>query len=289
MKSALTYTGIESLSHWSQILTGDELKHIQNQIISHRLKLSFGHHLIKLGHLSSALDTSSCLIKHQVNVAPSPAVPELNIANKNIAGTNKPDANPINLFSEFDELALATNSVDLVLMNHELEFSNDPHQVLREVHRVLMPSGDLVLSVFNPFSLFMLSKIWPFKTKSPLWQARMFSIGRIKDWLDLLGFEIIEQEYCCYSSLFFNNKELKNTELKNKELNNKESNKSATNWLQQVLKKYLPQIGSVCIITAKKREWPLTPIRSRNSFKSAFQPAVSRASSQSAKVENSDG
>ncbi|GHB61415.1 SAM-dependent methyltransferase [Psychrosphaera saromensis] len=273
MKSALTYTGIESLSHWSQILTGDELKHIQNQIISHRLKLSFGHHLIKLGHLSSALDTSSCLIKHQVNVAPSPAVLDLNIAN-----TNKADANPINLFSEFDELALATNSVDLVLMNHELEFSNDPHQVLREVHRVLMPGGDLVLSVFNPFSLFMLSKIWPFKTKSSLWQARMFSIGRIKDWLDLLGFEIIEQEYCCYSTLF----------LKNKELNKEAANKSFSNWLQLGFKKYLPKFGSVCIITAKKREWPLTPIRSRNSFKSAFQPAVSRASSQSAKVKNSD-
>jgi len=269
MKPALTYTGAESLTHWSQILTGKELKHIQNEIISHRLKLSFGHHLIKLGHLSSALDTNSCLIKHQVNVAP------------NHVSTTTECSHSINLLSEFDQLALATNSVDLVLMNHELEFACDPHQVLREIHRVLMPNGNLVLSVFNPFSLFIFSKLWPFKTKSPLWQARLFSIGRIKDWLELLGFEITEQEYCCYSTL------LSNKGISNKAYSNKGSwNKSASNWLQVILKKYLPKIGSVCVITAKKREWPLTPIRSKRSFKSAFQPAVSRTSSNPSKVKN---
>lgn len=274
MKSALTYIGTESLSHWSQILTGEELKHIQNEIIRHKLKLSFGHHLVKLGHLSSALDTSSCLIKHQVNVAPN------NLTTK-IASSNE-----INLLSEFDQLALANNSVDLVLMNHELEFAYDPHQVLREIHRVLMPNGNLVLSVFNPFSLFVLSKLWPFKSKSPLWQARLFSISRIKDWLELLGFEITEQDYCCYSTLL-SSKESLNQEVSNNDASNKKSiNKNGKNYMQVLLKKYLPNLGSVCIITAKKREWPLTPIRSKHSFKSTFQPAVSRTSSNPSKVKN---
>lgn len=274
MKSALTYIGTESLSHWSQILTGEELKHIQNEIIRHRLKLSFGHHLVKLGHLSSELDTNSCLIKHQVNVAP------------NHLSTTAVGSHEINLLSEFDQLALATNSIDLVLMNHELEFACDPHQVLREIHRVLMPNGNLVLSVFNPFSLFILSKLWPFKTQSPLWQARLFSISRIKDWLELLGFEITEQEYCCYSTLL-SNKTFLNQDLSNSQTSNKGVlNKNVSNWLQVVLKKYLPKIGSVCVITAKKREWPLTPIRSKRRFNSAFQPAVSRTSSNPSKVKN---
>jgi ubiquinone/menaquinone biosynthesis C-methylase UbiE len=249
MKPALTYNWTESLSRWDQIFTGEELKHIQNEIISDRLKLSYGHYLIKLGHLSSTLDTQSCLIKHQINIAS-------NIVKPNVVG----------LIAEYDELPLLTNSVDIVLMNHELEFSSDPHQVLREIHRVLMPSGNLVLSVFNPISLFMLHKIWPFKSESPLWRARMFSIARIKDWLILLGFEIIEQEYCCYSSLL--------------------TKQQSDNWLQKKLKKYLPKIGSICIITAKKREWPLTPIRSNVKFKSSFQPVVSRASSRATKANN---
>lgn len=248
MKPALTYTWTESLSQWEQILTGEELKHIQNDIIRRKLKLSFGHHLVKLGHLSSALDTKPCLIKHQINVAPTEVKP-----------------NVLGLISEFDQLSFLSNSIDIVLMNHELEFASDPHQVLREIHRVLMPNGNLVLSVFNPFSLFIFSKIWPFKTQSPIWNARLFSIARIKDWLVLLGFEIIEQEYCCYTSLM--------------------SKTQTDNFLQKTIKKYLPKIGSVCVITARKREWPLTPIRARVRFNTAFQPVVSRASSNSAKVK----
>ena len=243
MKPALTYNWTESLSRWEQIFTGEELKHIQNEIISRRLKLSYGHFLIKIGHLSSTLDTQSCLIKHQVNVASDLVTPSV-----------------IGLLAQYDELPLLSNSVDSVLMTHELEFANDPHQVLREVHRVLLPNGNLVLSVFNPISLFMLHKIWPFKIESPLWRVRMFSIARIKDWLDLLGFEIIEQDYCCYSSLLTKQK--------------------SGNWMQTKLKKYLPKIGSVCIITAKKREWPLTPIRSKIKFKPSFQPVVTRLSSR---------
>ncbi|MBU2918986.1 class I SAM-dependent methyltransferase [Psychrosphaera sp. F3M07] len=249
MKPALTYTWTESLSQWEQIPTGKELKHIQNDIIRRRLKLSFGHHLVKLGHLTNALDTKSCLIKHQINLAPSFVKPHL-----------------LGVFAEFDQLPFLSNSVDVVLMNHELEFASDPHQVLREIHRVLMPNGNLVMSVFNPFSLFIVNKLWPFKTQSPLWNARLFSIPRIKDWLVLLGFEIIEQEYCCYSTFL--------------------SKKDTENWLQKLIRKYLPKVGSVCIITAKKREWPLTPIRSKVRFNTTFQPVVSRASSNSsAKVK----
>jgi len=254
MKPALTYNWTESLSKWTQILNGEELKHIQNEIISRRLKLSFGHHLIKLGYLSSALDTQSCLIKHQINIAPSED-------NSSLAGTSA-----IGLIAEYDQLPLLTNSVDSVVMNHELEFASDPHQVLREIHRVLMPNGNLVLSVFNPISLFTLHKIWPFKVESPLWRARMFSIARIKDWLILLGFEVVEQNYCCYSSLL--------------------SKQQSNNWLQKKLQKYLPKTGSICIITAKKREWPLTPIRSKMSFKSSFQPVISRASSNANQADS---
>lgn len=273
MKPALTYNWTESLSRWSQIPNGEELKHIQNEIISRRLKLSFGHHLMNLGYLAGALDTQACLIKHEINIAHNSI--NTHTADLHTADLHKKDtndelgSNTIGLIAEYDQLPIFTNSVDAVVMNHELEFASDPHQVLREIHRVLMPNGNLVLSVFNPVSLFLFDKIWPFKVESPLWHARMFSIARIKDWLVLLGFEIVEQDYCCYSSLL-------------------STKKQADNWMQTALKTYLPKVGSVCIITAKKREWPLTPIRPKIKFKSSFQPVVSRVSSRSNQAKSSD-
>jgi hypothetical protein len=39
------------------------------------------------------------------------------------------------------ELPIASNSVDLVVLPHVLEFSAEPHRILREAERVLMPAG----------------------------------------------------------------------------------------------------------------------------------------------------
>jgi SAM-dependent methyltransferase len=52
-----------------------------------------------------------------------------------------------------DFLPIETNSIDLVLMPHVLEFSVNPHQILREVQRVLMPEGHVIVSGFNPHSV----------------------------------------------------------------------------------------------------------------------------------------
>src|SRR5688500_86426 len=50
-------------------------------------------------------------------------------------------------------LPIETNSIDLVLLPHVLEFSANPHQILREVQRVLMPEGQVMVCGFNPRSL----------------------------------------------------------------------------------------------------------------------------------------
>ena len=49
----------------------------------------------------------------------------------------------------YEELPFATHSIDLVVMPHILEFTEDPHQVLREVERVLVPEGHVVITGFN--------------------------------------------------------------------------------------------------------------------------------------------
>ncbi len=44
------------------------------------------------------------------------------------------------------------DSIDLVFLPHTLEFSADPHQVLRETERVLIPEGRVIILGFNPLS-----------------------------------------------------------------------------------------------------------------------------------------
>ncbi len=101
------------------------------------------------------------------------------------------------LAADLAQLPLATSSIDLVLMPHVLEFARDPHQILREVERVLMPEGQVVICGFNPFSLWGLRRRFP--ASGIPWRGRYLSLPRIKDWLALLGFEANRGCFGCYA------------------------------------------------------------------------------------------
>jgi SAM-dependent methyltransferase len=121
--------------------------------------------------------------------------------------------------AEAPRVALVTNaaalpfpeaSLDLVVLPHTLELSADPHHVLREVERVLVPEGRVVVAGFNPNSF------WGFRQSRArlLGRVGVSSMGlselylpeagdfigpwRLRDWFRLLGFEIESQLFGCY-------------------------------------------------------------------------------------------
>lgn len=94
-------------------------------------------------------------------------------------------------------LPFAENSMDLVLLPHALEFSDDPHALLREVYRVIRPEGHLVLSGFNPFSLWGAKRYFGREQTAP-WIGNFIALYRLKDWLTLLGFDVIGGRLNCY-------------------------------------------------------------------------------------------
>ena len=104
------------------------------------------------------------------------------------------------LVTSYEALPFASQALDLIVMPHVLEFSVDPHQVLREVERVLMPEGHVVLTGFNPFSLWGLRQYGLRGLMQPILpRAQQFiALPRIKDWLKLLGFEVQRGRFGCY-------------------------------------------------------------------------------------------
>src|ERR1043165_1786335 len=52
------------------------------------------------------------------------------------------------LRSRTDSLAIASDAVDAVLLPHTLEYEPDPHEILREVGRILTGEGHLVVLGF---------------------------------------------------------------------------------------------------------------------------------------------
>lgn len=97
-----------------------------------------------------------------------------------------------------DELPFDCASLDMVVMPHVLEFNEHPHQILREVERVLRPEGTIILSGFNPRSLWGVRRALGSKMGYP-WRGNFINLPRLKDWLALLGFEVVAEDYACYA------------------------------------------------------------------------------------------
>ena len=113
------------------------------------------------------------------------------------------------LVTDFSALPFPAASLDLVLMPHSLELSMDAHATLREVERVLVPQGRVLICGFNPVGLWALrqarSRLWESLTGGR-WPGRGYLpvageyIGywRLRDWLRLLDFEVEIVRFGCY-------------------------------------------------------------------------------------------
>lgn len=140
-------------------------------------------------------------------------------------------------------LPFLNNSIDLLLLPHALEFSHDPHQTLREAERVLVPEGHIMLTGFNPISAWGLKRGLTKDDGYP-WNGSFLPLLRIKDWLALLGFEMVAGRMACYSPPFANPTWRRRFEF---------MDKAGDRWW--------PMMGGVYFIAAKKRVLGMRVIR----------------------------
>jgi SAM-dependent methyltransferase len=130
---------------------------------------------------------------------------------------------------------IANESVDLVVLVHALEGVVDPHGLLREAARVLIPEGRLVVVGFNPASLWALHRpLSP--VKFPPIQDRWVAMGRVKDWCQLLTLQVEAGRHGQYRPVLQTETALRRLA-----------------WMDDAGARWWPALGAVYSLTAVKR------------------------------------
>jgi SAM-dependent methyltransferase len=208
--------------HWHELPQGDKVKSEVESQLSPWWPKVFGYHLLKLGPLSSQLSSDASTIARQYSVF---------------------DCDGADIIADPHHLPLQNASMDTVVMSFLMEFEKNPYRLLREIDRVLICGGYLFIVGFNPISPLFMGKVLPrYQTKLP-WCGQFFMPSRVKDWLGLLGYQVLEDSRCLYHPLL--------------------TPYPYEQYGANFLRKWLPGTGSVYVIVARKLSSPLTPIQDK--------------------------
>jgi len=172
-----------ALRDWFSYGAGARLCNAERELLERLSEDVFGYHLVQVQDYGLGLGAfQQCPIKHRSLL--------------DHCGEMVPDASAC---ARGEQLPLASDSVDLVVLPHTLDFALDPHQVLREVERILIPEGRVLILGFNPFSLWGVWRLALRWRGSVPWCGHFLSYRRIVDWLGLLGFDIECTDVCAIS------------------------------------------------------------------------------------------
>lgn len=165
---------------WFETELGRAVLSHEKNLIERSLTNCFGYHLLQLGIDSDLSFFEDCRVQRCFK-----------------AGPLLPRSTESSAFVQcsFEELPFDSDSLDVVVAHHVVEFADDPHAMLRELHRVVVPEGRVVLVGFNPWSPLgarMVAGRWK---NSSMWRNHFLSVSRMQDWLQLLGFGVERTEY----------------------------------------------------------------------------------------------
>ncbi len=211
---------------WYQGPLGQELAVLEQSLLDDLLTGLFGYHLVQCGPWANAAAARASRITHR------------------LIAQGEPQAG-VALVTALDELPFAADSVDVLLLPHTLEFEPHPHQVLREVERVLVAEGHVVILGFNPLSLWGLVRLLARGRGAP-WNGRFYTTTRVRDWLELLGLTVSIQR-----QIFFRPPWPRRGVLRRLQP------------LERWGARAWPLCGGVYAIVAQKRVSTLTPLRAR--------------------------
>ena len=169
------------------------------------------------------------------------------------------------LIAEPAALALQSDSVDVMLLPHTLEFAPDPHEVLREAARVLTGEGELVVLGFEPIGIWSLRNAFS-RGGCPPGLCRTISAQRLTEWLKLVGFEVGAAARYLYAPPIAGL-----------------STGRARGVFERLGRRAWPRLSGAYLLHARKRVHSMTPVRLRKRLRTAVigglaEPAARRVS-----------
>lgn len=154
------------LSNWLKKEPGALLVEMERAQLRHLLKPMAGDYLIQIGGLPELVADSPIRFKWYFNT----------------------QAKSGSIQVTLDELPLAHESVDVIVMTHVLEFIDKPQLLLREAYQALAPGGQLIVLSLNPLSL------WGFTRTVPhFWPA-----WQVKRWLREMRLRMVMSDTFCF-------------------------------------------------------------------------------------------
>jgi len=218
---------ISQLKHWYDTPLGLMMLEQERHLINEALADVQGNRLLQISLDGRRWFCEHARAKHGVLLAPQI---ELGME-------------PNTLVADAEELPVQSAVIDILVLHHAFEFSEDPHQVLREAARVLRPGGTLILLAFNPFSLLGLHSMLRGRDVAPF-SARMLAPGRLHDWFRLLQLMPLFSRSAGYDYPLENR-----------------SWRRRLGWLGALLRMLPGQSGNLVLMTARKDVAGMTPLR----------------------------
>ena len=240
---------------WFATEPGARLLAAESDALQGRLVDRFGYHLVQVGSLPGLDVLAASRILHR-------CVVELD-------GRGAGDGYP-RLRGRAASLPLESESVDVVVLPHVLEFEPSPHEALREAARVLVPDGHLFICVLNPWSLMGLWRLFRRRTQAPPWHGRFLAQGRLRDWLALLELELLAVDG------FFFRPPVRSARLLER-----------LRGMERVGARVWPMLGGAYLLSVRRRVSRATPVRPRFSYRPRLV-GVSLAGGPPARIVNRD-
>ena len=167
--------------NWLDRPIGQELLAAEAELLSSALDDVFGLELLQLGCWGPARALLAASRTRRQTIVAEQALP-----------------GHADLAARLTALPVQRDCVDAVLLPHTLEFESDPQAVVREVDRVLTSEGQLIVLGFRPLSLWGL-RAAASRSGFPPGLRQLLPEARIRDWLGLLGYEVVQVRPFLYS------------------------------------------------------------------------------------------
>lgn len=230
----------KKLRAWLKTPLGTALVSEEKKIIQKKILKIFGFHLVFLGAPTFLNCIHQSPILHHVWVDPH--------------AVKRKDC--VSVIARQDKLPILSDDIDFVFLAHGLEFTKNPHEVLREVYSILKPEGQLIITGFNPWSIWGFWRlIVRYISRAP-YDGQYISQRRLKDWLALLGFDTLQSSTCFFLPPI-----------------QSENIRSRLKWFEKSLRFLFPKMGASYIILAKKRVLTLTAVRPKFAKRKRLLPA----------------